>query len=501
MRGSASNVSRAALSALIALVLPSLFVRHMPPTEYGAWVLILQCSAYTAFLDLGIQTAIGKFIAEYDSVADRTAAARVLSSAVSILCVSALIGAGVITVVTWRVPQLFHQMPPSLIEPMREGILSVGLSAAFALPFGAFLAVFTGLQQYGFPTILALIGKILTSTALIVALVMHGRLIELAWIMAIFNCATAFAQFLGWYKYARARVGFSFRLVDRKSILRLTKYGSVLSVWTLAMLLISGMDLFIIGHYDFKNTAYYGTASTATNFMLLLVTSIFGPLLPAISSLQTKRSAEEIGEIVIRVTRYCTLFICLLGLPLLVGGYPLLKLWVGQDYAMRSTLFLEILLVGNAVRMLCYPYALAVMATGTQHLATFSAIAEASVNFALSLYLVQRLGAVGVAIGTLAGAFVSLGVHVFISMRLTRSTALISRRRFGIEGLLRPWACTIPTLLLLPFWKSVPANIIRPGYAAIWAVSTLVIAWSVGLERGDKDIVRGTLTRFAGIKI
>ncbi len=65
LQGSASNLTRVFLGMLISLVLPHFLVRHMGTVEYSAWVLILQLSAYVNFLDLGLQTAIGKFVAEY----------------------------------------------------------------------------------------------------------------------------------------------------------------------------------------------------------------------------------------------------------------------------------------------------------------------------------------------------------------------------------------------------------------------------------------------------
>src|ERR1700761_9255112 len=70
LQGSASNVVRLVLSMLVSLVLPPFLVHHMPPAEYSAWVLILQLSTYVGLLDLGMQTAIGKFVAEYDAAQD-----------------------------------------------------------------------------------------------------------------------------------------------------------------------------------------------------------------------------------------------------------------------------------------------------------------------------------------------------------------------------------------------------------------------------------------------
>ncbi len=491
LQGSASNITRVLLSILVALVLPPLLVRHMAPAEYSAWVLILQCSAYINLLDLGLQTAVGKFVAEYDAVGNPIASGRILSSSFAILCISAAIGTVAIVIVCWRVPHLFVQMPASLIGDLREGILVVGLSAVAALPFGAFLAVFTGLQKYGFPSALATISRLLSSAGLAALLLMNGKLVQLVWLLAIFNVLTAVSQFLGWRAFARDRVKFSFRLVDRSTTLLLAKYGSALSIWTVATLLISGLDLMIVGHYDYKDTGYYGIATSVTNFMLLLIGSLFGPLLPAVSSLQSGRTPSQIGELVVRVTRYCTLLICLIGLPLFFGAYPILKLWVGHNYAIGSVLFLQVLVLGNIIRMIAYPYALVVVATGQQHLAAISGIIEALVNVGVSIYLVQRIGAVGVAIGTLIGAFISLGLHLAISMKLTRSTILISRRDFVLDGMLRPFVCVLPSVLFLPWWRRFNMLPLDPSWIATWALTAFCLAWFAGLtpteRRGLKE--------------
>jgi O-antigen/teichoic acid export membrane protein len=472
---------------LVALLLPPLLVHHMEPAQYSAWVLILQVSAYINLLDLGLQTAIGKFVAEYSAVGEQTASGRILSSSFAMLCVSASIGALAIVIVAWRVPQLFQQMPTFLIGEARQGILVVGLSTVLALPFGAFLAAFTGLQKYGFPTALAMTSKILVSAALAIVLLMHGKLIYLAWSMAIFNLATALGQFFGWRKYAKEHVPFAWKLVDIEMAVRLAKYGSVLSVWTIATLLISGLDLVIVGHYDYKNTGYYGIASQASNFMALLIGSLFGPLLPAVSSLQSARSSSQIGEMALRTTRYCALLICLVGLPLMFGAYPLLKFWVGSDYARQSELFLEFLVLGNMIRQLGYPYALIVVATGKQHLATFAGIAEAAVNITLSIYLVTKIGAVGVAIGTIVGAVVSLTLHLAVSMRFTRATISISQRRFVLVGLLRPLACVIPSILLFHLWRRATLLPVSPFWMAIWIFCTLSIIWFAGLTAVERN--------------
>ena len=176
---------------LVSLVLPPFLVHRMAPAEYSAWVLILQLSAYVNMLDFGLQTAIGKYVAEYDASGDREASHHLLSTSFTILAVAAAVACVAIAVMVWGVPQLFHQMPAGLVPAVRIALLAVGLSTALALPFGTFLSTFNGLQQYIFPTIVATVSRVASAAALIVLLLMHGSLVQLALVMAGFNVATA----------------------------------------------------------------------------------------------------------------------------------------------------------------------------------------------------------------------------------------------------------------------------------------------------------------------
>jgi O-antigen/teichoic acid export membrane protein len=495
LQGSASNMVRVLLSMLVSLVLPPFLVHRMPPSEYSAWVLILQLSAYVNLLDFGLQTAIGKFVAEYDATGDRAASRGVVSTSFTILAGAAAIACAVLGGMVWSVPKLFHQMPTALVPEVRIALLAVGLSTAVALPFNTFLSTFVGLQQYVFPTAIATFNRVGSATALILLLLMHGSLVELALVMAGFNVITAAIQFLGWRKLVRARVDFSFLSFERRYAVQLAKFSSVLSIWILATFFISGLDIVIVGHYRYNDTGFYAIASGAANFMLALVSSVFGPLVPAVSSMQSGSTPSRIGDLCIRITRYCTLLLCLLGLPLVFGSYPLLSLWVGKGYAAQSALYLEVMVMGNVVRQFISPYILIVVATGRQHLGVVAAIAEACVNIALSIWLVQKIGAVGVAIGTLVGAFVGVGIHVVVSMHLTQSTIQLQRRRFLRQGLFRPLLMIIPSLFLYPFWRKLSMLPAQPAILALWVLLTLGLGWTVGLRPEDRLEARIVLAR------
>jgi O-antigen/teichoic acid export membrane protein len=500
LHGSASNIVRLVLSALVATVLPPILVHHLSEAEYSAWVLILQLSTYINLLDLGLQTVISKMIAENHAGGDNDANHRLLSTSFSMLVGIASFGLVVVGVMVWRVPQLFHQMPATLYPSVRLGLLLIGVSAAFTLPFNPFLSVFTGLQRYGLPTVIALLSRLASATTLVLLVLLHGGLVELTLAMALVNVLTAVAQFYGWKMYAGAQVAFSPFSMHRATAGVLLRSGGVLAIWSLGELFVSGLDLVIVGHFDFANTGFYAIASSSTNFMLMIIASLFSPFLPAISSMQATSTAEDIGKVTLRISRYCTLILCVLSLPLVLGAYPLLSLWVGHTYALKTAPFLQILVISNCFRQFCYPYSLVVIATGKQNLATLAAVAEAVVNLTVSLLLGSRLGALGIAYGTLAGAVVSVGLHLTVSMRRTRTAIDFPVSTYVVQSLLRPLTCVIPMLLLYGWWDRTGMLPARPVYLVAWLASTAAILYLVGLTGEDRAAMRGRIAALAGRK-
>jgi O-antigen/teichoic acid export membrane protein len=487
LQGSVSNLIRVLLGMVISLVLPHFLVRHMGTAEYSAWVLILQLSAYINFLDLGLQTAIGKFVAEYHSSGDAAASRNLVSTAFTAMVAVAVIGAIAIFGMVWQVPRLFTQMPPSLVGDVRYGLLLVGTSVAFSLPFGVFLATFNGLQEYGFPTVLIATSRVASAAVLLVVLFMGGTLLQMSLVIAGFNIATALLQFAGWKRFASDRVGFDLLRFDRRTSARLLEYCGILTIWTVGALLISGLDTAIVGRFDYKNTGYYAIASSATNFMLLLVSNLLGPLMPAISSLQVQRTARELGATLVTATRLSTALLCMLGIPLLFLGFPLLRMWVGAAYASHALLYLDILVAANIVRQLGYPYALMVVGLGQQRFATVSPVLEAIINLVCSIALARRYGAIGVALGTLIGAFVGLIAHLLISMPRSQMAIAVARIRLVRQGMLRPLLSFVPLLLCLPFWHRFSMLPLPITGAALWVLATAALLWWIGLAPEDRS--------------
>ncbi len=257
------------------------------------------------------------------------------------------------------------------------------------------------------------------------------------------------------------------------------------------MLCVSGLDVTIVGHYDYGQTAYHAIAVLLTNMMLLVISSVIGPMMPASSALSTQRTPAEMGGILITATRYALIVLFLVALPIIVFGFPILKLWLGADYALHSFGYLRILIVANVLRNVCLPYSTMVVGTGEQHSATIAAVAEAISNLVGSVILAKILGASGVAYGTLIGAFVSVALHFTLSMRATNHTLRVSRKQLLLEGIATPGIALIPTILTIPLWATRSQLAMSPASTALWGAGTLGCTW-LALKTSER---RSVLTR------
>lgn len=274
----------------------------------------------------------------------------------------------------------------------------MGLSSAFALPFNPVTAVFTGLQEYGSPTVLVLVSK-LCSLAILASLVLAGcSPVQLAATMATVNVLTAVAQWFGWRCYAHPRVRWTPFLMDPAMTRALLRSGGVLALWTLGGLLVSGLDVMIVGQFGFPITGCYSNGASATNFMLMCVNGLFAPLLTAVSAMQATGSPAAVGEVSSSGLPASSPLSCSAASPCRAQSLPIFARVVGgKTYAMHSVTLLRLPELGNWIGLL--PYLTVAIATGRQHLATIAAVGEALVNVTVSLWLVRRTGASGVPLG------------------------------------------------------------------------------------------------------
>jgi O-antigen/teichoic acid export membrane protein len=484
-RNSMLSVGRVFATAALALLLPSYLTHKLSVLTYAAWVLILQVSAYVGYLEFGIQAGVSKYVAEYDAKGDAAGSSMRASVGLALMLVASVFGVVLTLILAWQVPAIFREMPPALDRDVRLSIIFVGISLSFGLICSVFSSIFLGLQRYALPMILSLVNRVLYTAVVLAAVALHQSLAVMGSLVAAVNVATGLMQFEAWRRWARS-VRLHLSGLDPAVMKRMIAYCFSLAIWTAGMLCVSGLDITIVGRYDYAQTAFYSIAVLPTNFMGAIVGAALSPLMPTASALSVHRNPVEMGVILSRAMRYASILLLASGLPLLVGGYWILRVWVGPAYATSTVGYLRILLLANILRNTCVPYASMLMATESQKIAIGGVIAEAVVNVSCSIYLARHVGAIGVAYGTLLGSVVSVATHFTLNMHYTKAKFAISRVRLFLSGLVRPSLIAIPSIVLVPYWWSSSAPSFSPQIWAAWTLVTMLLVVLVGLNAQER---------------
>ena len=122
-----ANVARLGVLSLVGILLPPYLTHHLSVVTYDAWVLILRLGAYVAYLDLCVQTAVSKYIAEYAAKKDLIGCWRIASTVKAIMLAASIAGVLTTMVLAWYVPSLLRNMPSKIYGAVRVRIILVGI--------------------------------------------------------------------------------------------------------------------------------------------------------------------------------------------------------------------------------------------------------------------------------------------------------------------------------------------------------------------------------------
>jgi O-antigen/teichoic acid export membrane protein len=438
-----ANLGRGGAAAVVALLLPPVLVRHMTPAAYAVWVLVLQTSAYVSFLNLGLQTAIGRYVAYANQKHDGALRDAVFSTAFAALCGAALLSILCLLVAVLAAPAVFPSVPPALVPQMRLALLIVGFAMALELPASAWNGVFIGLQRFEIPALTVGGARLLSSAGIIAAAIAGRSLVVMAATMATANLLSYLAQYLALRRFA-SDLSFRPSLIQRSTARELYGYCFGLTIMSFSMLLVSGFDLVVVGHFQFSVVTPYSVAASMIMLISGLLYAIVNVLMPHAATLHAADRPRELGQLVIKSTQLSVLLLVLSGIPILLYAGPIMRVWIGQRYVAAGTPLLQILIVANIIRLIGAPYSVILIAAGQQSYIKISPLAEGISNFAVSIALAFFLGGMGVALGTLFGSFIGIGSHLFYSMGRTKPAVNFSRSKFLISGIVIPFLITFP---------------------------------------------------------
>ncbi len=457
LKNAGANVGRGIATGLVALALPAFLVKSLSPESFSVWALVIQIASYLSLLESGLQVAVGRFVAQEAARGDHQRRDAFYHAGLFLLLALAVIGVAGAFGAAALLSTFFPQVPPGQLSDARLALVVVGGSAALSLPASAASGVFIGLERNGIPSAIIGLGRI--AQCVVTAITAHQTksLSQTAIVFSGMALAISAAQMAA-VKFFGPGLRLRGSTLTRPIFRELVCYSANLSLWTVSMLLVNGLDLPIVARFEFNHVAAYALTTSLISVFVGLAGVILNVLVPRTSSLVTLNQTAEVRRLMFNATRIASAMVIVFGIPAFFGARVILGLWVGPLLAEQGTPLFRLLLVANSLRMPFMPFALVLMGSGYHPLARLAPITEGITNVLCSLVLASFLGALGVAMGTVIGAFVGSALATFYTMPKVQDVAC-KPSQFLLDGIGRVLLVALPIVTLLLTYDRLPAAI------------------------------------------
>lgn len=468
------------------LVLPPILARTLTVQEFGVWALISQLTNYLSRLDLGIQGSISRYVAFYRAHDDQKSIERFVNTSFTVLIVIAVVAALATVIASSYLKSAFPQIPSSLVHQSAVALRLMGAAMLVGLVSSVATGTLVGIERNEVVTYIIGPGRIVLAILLVLVALAHSGILGLAVTFTITNLV---CYGLLWRAAQRkAHIQVHPFIFDLEAAREIKEYCASTTIWSAAMLVISGLDTLIVGRLDFNRVAAYAACAALIAVLGGLQQAMFGPLLQVGARYSAQGRTLELGDLLERSTRISAVVLLICIVPLLVFSSQFLSVWLGDAYSKPAVLILRLLLIGHAIRLAATPYALLLLATGNHRKVRFVPIIEGVVNLSVAIMLGIHYGAPGVACGVVVGAVVAQFINFFYNLPRTHGK-VVNRGHFLRSAVVVPIMCFAPVAftLLIPteFLSRWTIELIK----AISIVGALVLVWKRALRNSERQWV------------
>jgi O-antigen/teichoic acid export membrane protein len=474
MRSTLSNYLGKVVTLGVGFLLTPFMLHRLGAAEYGLWILVSSLVGYGALLDLGLATAVTKYVAEYRAKDQTDEAARLVATVLCLYLALGLAAIGLSALLAPIFPDLFHLPPEQHARATRLVLLS-GVSLGLSIPSAITSAILWGLQRFDLANGLGIVGTLMSGAVTVVILVRGGDVLDL---VAAGIVITLLMQFPAVWIIRRVapELHFGWRGASRQRLRTVFSFSASLFLMNVAGRLQSKTDEIVIGAFlPILAVTPYAIARRLSDMGRILTEQFMKVLLPLASELHAENDQARLRTLYIVSTRLTLASFLAIGAALVTLASALLTLWVGPEYARYAYLVL-ILTVAGLIDTSLWPAGFVLQGMARHQRLAVIAFGSGVANLALSIHLLRPLGLTGVALGTLIPTTLEAGLFV---LPYTLRVIGISLREALTEIWLPSLLPAIPTVLILLLMREMiqPTSLLLVGLEAAIGLLVYVLGY------------------------
>jgi O-antigen/teichoic acid export membrane protein len=436
------NVLAFLVNLAVSIVLIPVMLEHLGVAGFGVWALVRAFVSYAALGDLGLTSAVTKYVAEYSATQRVDEMGKVLKSAFVLylmIMLAVLVAAFLLKDPIINVFFAGGDVPSHEVTFVLYGSLIIfAVNTMFSIVPNAL----NGLQRMDLTNGVIAVHTLINGVGMYAAVAGGWGLRGIVWanaiaaIVALVLNGLLFVRHFPLPAIAKARIAVN----DLRALFAFSKNVFVVS---LATSIHQHLDKLLLSSFlNIRVVAAYEVGSRVVQQVRQIPVLMLTPLLPAASEFQAQEQTERVKELYLRSLKY----LVVLSVPMLgcLGLYAsdVIEVWIGSaDPLIVPTL--QILLVSNFINVLTGPGFFIAIGIGSARIPMYSALVGLSLNIVLSVVLLQWFGYFGAVFGSFGALTIASLYFLFMVHR---------RLAVGWKSVLR---------LVLPAFVA-----ILPGYGA-----------------------------------
>jgi O-antigen/teichoic acid export membrane protein len=395
-RNSVLYFSSLAIPAVAAVFLVPVTVRALGPARFGLLALAWAVVEGSGMFDFGLGRATVRFVADGAVRGPGRIREIILASVFSQTAAGIVAGAALFLLAPVLVHSIFRISPT--VMPEAIGMFRV---LAFHLPvilsIASMRASLEGAQRFDITTLLRIPGSLASVVVPAIAASRGASLPTIMWLLFTVRFGLALVNIEAVRRtLLQGRWGFPAGL---KTLREMLGYSGWVAVSTALGPALGSIDRFVVGSVvGATGLGYYTGAAEAANRFLLIPSTAFSALLPALANTEARGGRERALTATRAAARQLATLLLPLCLALLIFAPAILRVWLGPAFAEQASTALRIFAVGVFLGGLAHLPLAVLYGTGRPDLpAKFHAV-EVLVHVPLTFLLVKWLGLTGGAV-------------------------------------------------------------------------------------------------------
>ncbi len=397
IKGSLFRIFNLVVIIGISFFMMPFVIKALGDRWYGLWIFAATIVGYYGFLDLGLSSAIQRFISQAIGKDNRTEINTIFNTSLFLFIIAGLLVLLISTVIVLLCPHFVDNAAD--VNTFRIVIFLIGLDVAISFPVRAFIGFLCANVRFDVVNTIDIL-KLLLRTALILYFLGRGHGIVS---LALISISVDILQYLVTVIFVMSRFSgleFSTAHIARDRVGKLFKYSVFTFISNVAERLRFHTDAFVITAFlGLSFVTHYSIGARIATYYMKIVNSATTLMFPVFSKLEGQHDYDQIREKFTFVTKLTVIFSVYVSGILIIYGKAFITRWMGTAYTDAYNI-LAILIIGilfNTIQM-----ASAALLYGLSRHRFYSIVvcSEGVANLLLSMLLVGRYGIAGVAMGT-----------------------------------------------------------------------------------------------------